>query len=119
MKTGVLNDDGSVQGAASKVIVTNNSKGLTIAEKIGILRDAAKSNKGNFGLGSATAKEANTLGEAGLGLGIEYQKTEHHGSMLMDLESIDCPQLNQTVLKLQQECRQILSKKLNRETSHQ
>ncbi len=74
MKTGVVDDDGSVQGTAGKVIVTNNSKGLTIAEKIGILRDAAKSNKGNFGLGSATAKEANILGEAWVGPGYRISK---------------------------------------------
>ncbi|WP_313700241.1 hemagglutinin repeat-containing protein [Pantoea sp.] len=74
MKIGVLDDDGNVQGAGGKVIVGNNIKGLNVAEKIGILRDAAKGNKGNFGLGSATAKEANALGEAWVGHGYRVSK---------------------------------------------
>jgi len=36
---------------------------------MGILRDAAKGNKGNFGLGQATAKDANALGELWIGPG--------------------------------------------------
>ncbi|VEC02278.1 p120 [Cedecea lapagei] len=46
-----------------------NISSLPIEEQIGILRDAAKGNKGNFGLGQATAKDANALGEAWVGPG--------------------------------------------------
>ncbi len=48
---------------------TNNLSSLPVEEQIGILRDAAKGNKGNFGLGQATAKDANALGEAWVGPG--------------------------------------------------
>ncbi|WP_116342910.1 hemagglutinin repeat-containing protein [Enterobacter cloacae] len=47
----------------------NNISSLPVEEQIGILRDAAKGNKGNFGLGQATAKDANALGEAWVGPG--------------------------------------------------
>ena len=47
----------------------NNSPSLSVEEQIGILRDAAKGNKGNFGLGQATVKDANALGEAWVGPG--------------------------------------------------
>ncbi|WP_320712230.1 hemagglutinin repeat-containing protein [Enterobacter cloacae] len=46
-----------------------NISSLPVEEQIGILRDAAKGNKGNFGLGQATAKDANALGEAWVGPG--------------------------------------------------
>lgn len=54
--------------------VANNSKPLNVAEQIGILRDAAKGNKGNFGLGNATTNEANALGEAWVGPGYRISK---------------------------------------------
>lgn len=54
--------------------ITNSSKPLNVAEQIGILRDAAKGNKGNFGLGNATANEANILGEAWVGPGYRISK---------------------------------------------
>ncbi len=60
--------------AAKNSQVINNSKPLNVAEQIGILRDAAKGNKGNFGLGNATANEANTLGEAWVGPGYRVSK---------------------------------------------
>ncbi|WP_208658134.1 hypothetical protein [Kosakonia sp. MUSA4] len=47
----------------------SNISSLPVEEQIGILRDAAKGNKGNFGLGQATAKDANALGEAWVGPG--------------------------------------------------
>ncbi|GAB3626720.1 hypothetical protein GCM10027419_15690 [Pandoraea terrae] len=49
-----------------------NTGSLTTAEQIGILQDAAAGGalgKGNFGLGQATAAEANQLGEAWVGPG--------------------------------------------------
>jgi filamentous hemagglutinin len=52
----------------------NNSSSLNVAEQIGILRDAAKGNKGYFGLGKATANEANVLGEAWVGPGYRISK---------------------------------------------
>jgi len=52
----------------------NNSSSLNIAEQIGILRDAAKGNKGYFCLGKATANEANVLGEAWVGPGYRISK---------------------------------------------
>ncbi|WP_407345034.1 hypothetical protein [Dickeya ananatis] len=51
-----------------------NSQPLSVAEKIGILRDAAKGNKGNFGLGQATTQEANALGESWVGPGYRISK---------------------------------------------
>jgi filamentous hemagglutinin len=60
--------------AAKSSQVANNSKPLNVAEQIGILRDAAKGNKGNFGLGNATANEANALGEAWVGPGYRISK---------------------------------------------
>ncbi|WP_394521861.1 hypothetical protein [Pantoea sp. SGAir0184] len=39
-----------------------------------MLRDAAKVNKGNFGLGNATTNEANILGEAWVGPGYRISK---------------------------------------------
>ncbi|MDF7680581.1 hypothetical protein PT300_08240 [Enterobacteriaceae bacterium ESL0689] len=60
--------------AAKNSQIINGSKPLNIAEQIGILRDAAKGNKGYFGLGSATANEANVLGEAWVGPGYRISK---------------------------------------------
>ncbi len=54
--------------------LASNSKTLNIAEQIGMLRDAAKGNKGNFGLGNATTNEANILGEAWVGPGYRISK---------------------------------------------
>ncbi|HEY1846803.1 MAG TPA: hemagglutinin repeat-containing protein [Buttiauxella sp.] len=66
------------EAAAANIVknsqITNNSKPLNVAEQIGILRDAAKGNKGNFGLGNATANEANVLGEAWVGPGYRISK---------------------------------------------
>lgn len=59
-------DSESAQPAKSDV---NQTSDLSVGERIGILRDAAKGNKGNFGLGQATAKDANALGEAWVGPG--------------------------------------------------
>ncbi|EPJ3208757.1 hypothetical protein LL364_005123 [Citrobacter freundii] len=52
----------------------SNISSLSVEEQIGILRDAAKGNKGNFGLGQATAKDANTLGEAWVGPGYRISR---------------------------------------------
>ncbi|WP_338328083.1 VENN motif pre-toxin domain-containing protein [Rosenbergiella nectarea] len=60
--------------AAKNGQAINNSSSLDIAEQIGILRDAAKGNKGYFGLGKATANEANVLGEAWVGAGYRISK---------------------------------------------
>ncbi|MCW2481077.1 hypothetical protein [Candidatus Symbiopectobacterium sp. NZEC135] len=51
-----------------------NSQSLSVAEKIGILRDAAKGNKGNFGLFQSTTQEANALGESWVGPGYRISK---------------------------------------------
>lgn len=45
------------------------AKKIAALQQIGILRDAAKGNKGNFGLGRVTARDANMLGEAWVGPG--------------------------------------------------
>ena len=58
----------SAESQPNKSYVGNISS-LPVEEQIGILRDAAKGNKGNFGLGQATAKDANALGEAWVGPG--------------------------------------------------
>ncbi|WP_288475352.1 hypothetical protein [uncultured Pantoea sp.] len=82
-KTAVEATAAKAEAAAANVAkngqAINNSSSLNVAEQIGILRDAAKGNKGYYGLGKATANEANVLGEAWVGPGTEYLKTEHHG----------------------------------------
>ncbi|MCL9666955.1 hypothetical protein L2C91_00880 [Rosenbergiella epipactidis] len=57
----------SAENASKNGQAINESSSLNVAEQIGILRDAAKGNKGYFGLGKATANEANSLGEAWVG----------------------------------------------------
>jgi hypothetical protein len=54
--------------AADSSFVAAAEEGLTWAEQSGILRDAAEGT-GNFGLGSATASEADALGRAWVGEG--------------------------------------------------
>ncbi len=64
----------SAENASKNSQAINESSSLNVAEQIGILRDAAKGNKGYFGLGKATANEANSLGEAWVGSDYKISK---------------------------------------------
>ena len=58
-----------VLSAGSKIFATEiraGSREFSIAEQIGLLRDAAKG-KGNFGLGRSTLSEADALGRSWVG----------------------------------------------------
>nr|WP_282667066.1 adhesin [Providencia rustigianii] len=62
-----------VQNYAHEKINLNRNV-MPIEEGIGILRDAARGNKGNFNLGQATSENANILGEAWVGNGFRVSR---------------------------------------------
>lgn len=61
---------GPIMGAEVGAVRGTMKGGLTISEQSGILRNAA-TGKGNFGLGRATAAEADTLGQSWVGEGFK------------------------------------------------
>jgi hypothetical protein len=64
---------------------STNNGGLTVGDRIGVLRDAA-TGKGNFALGEATAAEANALGKDWVGPGYRVSQTD--GTTLISADGL-------------------------------
>jgi len=77
--------DVPLSALAGAIVGRGTGGGLTVADQIGILRDA-NTVKGNFSLGEATAADANALGKDWVGPGYRVSQTD--GTTLISADGL-------------------------------